>query len=249
MIRLSFVGLAGLLGVLLSLVGSAQIAAPELQTGHWVASYSVSHLKQVVGEMRRETRLDAQGYSIRSELVPMGMGRLFGSDLIEQLSEGDLVERRWRPQHYFFYQSSKPDKPRDFTFDWPAQAVKFADKSLSFKGQLHDELSQMLELRRRLADGELAVDLQVLSGSKRRIYDYWYRVEAEELMTVLPLVKPVAEPALRVVLTTSRGKYEMRFWLGIERGYLPLRIERTEIRKQRTAVMKLIGFEQAAHAK
>ena len=225
-------------------MGQAQGLSDMLTSSHWVAHYSVSHLSQVVGEMRRETQIDAQYYSIRSDLSPKGFGRLIGSDLIEQVSNGGLLGNSLRPEHYFLFQSSKPDKPRDFRFDWSAEVVSFADKAVSFRGQVHDELSQLLELRRRLAAGEQAVDLQVLSGSKRRIYDYWYRLEAAEPVAVLPPAQPVSEPAIRVLLTTSRGKYEMRFWLGVNRDYLPLKIERTEIKKQRTARMQLIGLEQ-----
>ena len=230
---------------LLSVLLTAEVQALVIDAGprYWIARYSVSHLDQIVGEMRRETHLDGQHYSIRSDLVPKGMGRLFGSDLIEQSSQGDQHGQGWRPQDYFFFQSSKPDKPRNFTFDWGARKVSFADQVTGFSGELHDELSQMLVLRQRLAAGDREIDLQVLSGSKRRIYDYWYRVETEESVAVLPEDQPVAERAVRVMLTTSRGKYEMRFWLAMARDYLPLRIERTEIRKHRTAVMELIGLE------
>ena len=242
--------IAGWVGLclLLPLAGEAELLSDQPPSGHWIARYSVSHLKQVVGEMRRETRLSEQSYSIQSDLTPKGVGRLFGGDLIEQASSGVLLGKRLRPQDYFFFQSSKPNKPRDFSFDWSMNKIAFADQVISFSGELHDELSQMLELRRRLAAGDQLIELQVLSGSKRRVYDYRYRVEAEEAVAVLPAEAAVAEPAIRVLLTTSRGKYEMRFWMGIERNYLPLRIERTEIRKQRTGVMVLTGFEQGVAA-
>ncbi|MBL4622325.1 MAG: DUF3108 domain-containing protein [Immundisolibacteraceae bacterium] len=240
---------ACLLGVwLLPFSGQGQSRDGELSASHWIARYSVSHLKQVVGEMRRETRIDDQHYSIRSDLVPKGIGRLVGSDLIEQVSKGDLFGNRLRPQHYFFFQSSKPEKPRDFNFDWSVGAVSFADKTVGFSGELDDELSQLVELRRQLAAGQQVIELQVLSGSKRRIYDYHYQVEKEQVLAVLPANKPVAERTLQVLLTTSRGKYEMRLWMAIERDYLPLRIERTEIRKNRTAVMVLTGFEHGSVA-
>ena len=241
------VGWVGLC-LFLPLVGEAQLLNGQPPPSRWIARYSVSHLQQVVGEMRRETQLGEQSYSIQSDLTPKGVGRLFGGDLIEQASSGVLLGKRLRPQHYFFFQSSKPNKPRDFSFDWSANKVTFVDQVISFSGELHDELSQMLELRRRLAAGDQLIELQVLSGSKRRVYDYRYRVEAEEAVAVLPAEAAVAEPAIRVLLTTSRGKYEMRFWMGVERDYLPLRIERTEIRKQRTGVMVLTGFEQRAAA-
>jgi len=228
-------------GIIFGSLLAQQIAAAE---GDWAAVYTVSYGDSAIGELRRELLLQPDGYRFSSRLIPRGMGLIFSSDVIEQVSEGKIVgEGGWRPERYFYSNSAKPNKPHDFFFDWTSMKLSFATESLDLTIGLHDELSQMQELAHRLAAGEREVNLQVLNGSKRRIYEYRYRVEGEESLSMLLNSGTVNEQALLVMLTTGRGKYATRFWLSPERDYLPLRIERTQIKKQRLVVMQLINFE------
>ncbi|RLA17915.1 MAG: hypothetical protein DRQ60_00770 [Gammaproteobacteria bacterium] len=229
------------IGAVFGFLLAGQVAAAE---GDWRAVYVVTYGGSTVGELHRELRLQADSYRFSSRLIPKGMGMIFSSDVIEQISEGAITsDGGWRPNKYFYSNSSKPDKPHDFLFDWTAMKLSFATESVGLVAGLHDELSQVRALAQQIAAGDREINLQVLSGSKRRIYGYQYRVEGEGTLTVPFNGGGQNEEALLVTLTTSRGKYATRFWLSPARDYLPLRIERTQIKKQRVVVMQLIDFE------
>ena len=216
-------------------------------SGGWSATYSVHYGRSRIGELYREVQRDQEQYRFFSRLTPKGMGLVFSGDHIEQTSTGNIdKEGHWRPSHYRYLNSGKPDKPSDFRFDWDAMEIAFRGESIPVAAGAHDELSQLSELARRVTEGAREVTLPVFNGSKRRIYEYRYEV-GEPITLEVPLNSGVVkERALLVTLTTSRGKYTTRFWLAPERNYLPLRIERTHTEKQRTVIMQLTSSHPLA---
>jgi hypothetical protein len=217
-------------------------ARADTGSGSWSAIYSVHYGRSLIGELSREVQREQEQYRVISRLTPKGMGVVFSGDHIEQTSTGKIdQEGHWRPSHYRYLNSGKPDKPSEFRFDWDAMEIAFSGESIPVVAGAHDELSQMSELARLLAGGVREVILPVFNGSKRRIYEYRYEVGEPTTLEVPLSSGVVKEQALLVTLTTSRGKYATRFWLAPERNYLPLRIERTHTEKQRTVIMQLIA--------
>lgn len=223
-------------------IGSNGVSVAD--DGSWNATYEVSYGKSSIGELHREVKTGQGRYEFSSRLVPKGLGRLFSGEVIEEMSSGRVEENGgWRPENYFYSNSSKPNKPRDFLFDWEAMVVSFADTSLDLVAGAQDELSQMRLLAQRLAAGDQEVTLQVFNASKRQLYEYRYRRVGEEELSVPLPTGAVRENTVVVTLNTSRDKYATRFWLAPERNYLPLRIERTNIDKQYVVVMQLVDGE------
>lgn len=207
---------------------------------NWQAVYSVAYGQSVIGEMRREVQVDQDNYRYSTRLEPRGMGRVFSNDTIEQLSSGRIDgSGQWQPQRYYFSNSSKPENPSEFRFDWSAKRLVYGVESIELTDGLHDELSHLQLLAQRLASGDKEVVLPVFNGSKRRVYEYRYRVEAEQPLEVPLATGTQTEPGVRLLLTTSRGKYATRFWLAPDHQYVPVRIERTHLEKRRTLVIRL----------
>ncbi len=225
---------------------SAQLEsnAEDGLTSGWRATYSVHYGKMVIGELQRELTVQSSAYRLSSRLTPTGMGRLFSADKIEQISTGEVADDgSWWPQQYVYINSAKADKPRDFLFDYGSVQIKFGGESLRFQSGIQDELSQLQTLARCVVAGEQEFVLSVFNGSKRRVYDHHFRVTGREKIIVRLNGKDEDKAALRVQLTTSRGKYLTQFWLAIDHGYLPLRIDRTRIDKGSTVTMELTRLD------
>ena len=182
--------------------------------------YRVSERGTALGEATVKYRIEGDQYRVTSHVEPTGrVARLFSAELKES-SAGRWQNGRAEPQSYSYQRSGLKSLERSYQFDYQAGQVEVSDREpLPMSCGVQDEVSHLLTLSQALQCGAEALELQVLYGSKARIYDYRFKTGPLEALTLADR----QWQARKVTRTTSRGKYQMTLWCAPELGYLPIR--------------------------
>lgn len=216
------------------------------QTKTVAGVYEISLGRMTIARHERRVMLTDGGYRISAQTMPAGMARLLSNRRVSQLSEGRIdPEGKPLPLRFHFTDSGK-QRDFDYQFDYDGGLVQSAalDAPMSVVAGLQDEASVLLLLRVALEAGAGEMNVPVLNGTKRRIYQHKY--VAGQMQTI---ETPMGQfRAVAVERTTSRGKYRMTLWCAPELDYWPVRIRRQHIKKGDVTEMNLVEFDPKAPA-
>ncbi len=201
--------------------------APGAALRPFEAHYRLSRDGLPVGETRvRLERLPQDGYRYSAFTRPNALTGLWRDDLVEEVSEGDLVEGRPRPRYYSYHRHGGAPRALEIRFDWEEGRLRVSGDGGGWSARLPpgtlDKLVQQWALSldlartRPLPVGGPLVSYPVADGG--RIKTYAYEIDAVE--------GEGTERRVRVRRSKDAGGTDYRLWFSPARGWLPVRIER-----------------------
>ena len=177
--------LRGLITLLLACVVTPALAAPAQST----FTYSVSRGQEIIGEIQETLTIDAQRYKLESKTIPLGVAAIFVKDTILMSSEGGYSASGFRPEHFEYHRSTKPNKDVTARFDWTGKTAEFSyegkTESQALPELLQDRLSALYHFR-FLTKPPKTQTLPVSNGKK--IENQLFKYSGEETLT-LPIGK------------------------------------------------------------
>ena len=205
----------------LCLLCSPLWAAPPPQS--FAVRYRLTRDGLPVGETLIRLKVAPDGaYRYSALTTPNALSGLWRNDIVEEVSEGRLVNGRPRPRRYTYHRSGEAPRILEIRFDWTAGRLRVNGDGESWTASLApgvlDKLVQQwalsLDLARResLPAGGPLVRYQVADGG--RIKTYVYEVETFD------------EAGLRLRRSKDGTGADYSLVLDPARGWLPVRIER-----------------------
>ncbi|MEJ2618732.1 MAG: DUF3108 domain-containing protein [Candidatus Thiodiazotropha sp.] len=215
-----------LLGVLLlGFIALHAVADERLQP--FSAEFNVHRNILPLGRLTLKLELNADGsylYTAHSE--PSLLANLFSRNEVIESSQGSYFEGQIIPHRYSYTDRDQASENSEVRFDWQAQSATTTSRGITWSQPIEiatqDKLSQQLQVRLHLAQGEQQIDYQVADGGK--IKRYHFLVVGEEVVES----SNVDYHCLRVERRKGSGRSDYTIWFAMELNYLPIKIERRQ---------------------
>jgi hypothetical protein len=233
------------IGALLLLAGMCLFAAEALaQTNSklqpFTAEYQLNRGNMLIGKVTNTLRLEKDGsYTYTSITKPVGIVAAFSSDVITEISQGQIKHNRILPITYTYeHKRKKRPKFRKQQFDWHTNKLStLAPKpqlSIDIPKDTQDKASMVLAMM--LAIPSDADDIKIKVADKKNLKIYRINKQGTEQ------IKAGGSDYSSVKLGVSKPGKEpsTRFWLAPELNYLPVQIEKLE--KKKTYTMTLVEY-------
>jgi hypothetical protein len=189
------------------------------------AVFSVKRNVVPLGKLRLEFSLEEEGdYHYIAHTMPGMIVGWFSADEIIEESHGRLNREAIEPLTYTYEDMGNEDDRAELEFDWPTGKVHTTSGGITWSQAIipgtQDRLSQQLQVRLHLAEGEKDVAYQVADGGKIKRYRFF--VEGEDTIDT-----PYGQiDCLRVRRSKESGKPDYAIWFAPALDYLPVQIER-----------------------
>ena len=233
------------IGKLLLLLGICLFSAKTLaQTDStlqpFTAKYQLSRGNMLIGKVTNTLRLEKGGnYTYTSITKPVGIVAAFSSDLITEISQGQIKHKQVMPLIYTYeHKRKKRPKFRKQQFNWNNNKLSIlAPKpqlSIDITKDTQDKASMVLAMMRAIPFD--ADSIKITVADKKKLKEYLISKQGIEQ------IRAGGSDYNSVKLGVSKAgeKPSTRFWLAPELNYLPVQIEKLE--KKKTYTMTLVEY-------
>lgn len=233
------------IGALLLLAGICLFTAEALaQTDSklqpFTAEYQLNRGNMLIGKVTNTLRLEKNGsYTYTSITKPVGIVAAFSSDLITEISQGQIKHNRIRPITYTYeHKRNKRPKFRKQQFDWHANKLSIlAPKpqlSINIPKDTQDKASMVLAMMAAMPSDADVIKIKVADKKNLKIY-LINKQGAEQIDT-----GGSGYNSVKLGISKSGEEPSTRFWLAPKLNYLPVQIEKLE--KKKTYTMTLVEY-------
>jgi hypothetical protein len=215
------------IGFFLLLLTGYPVHAEDPLLKPFSATFSVHRNIVPLGELHLELNfLDAGGYSYTAHTIPGFLAGLFSRNEVLEESRGKLYPDWVQPNRYRYQDQEESSENMEVTFDWNDHVADTSSHDITWSQPIfsgtQDKLSQHLQVRRHLAQGEMHIDYQVADGGKLKTYQFM--VDGEE-----PIETPYGTfDCLRVKRRKESGPPDYTIWFAPKLDFFPVRIERIQ---------------------
>ncbi|MCG8013470.1 MAG: DUF3108 domain-containing protein, partial [Candidatus Thiodiazotropha weberae] len=130
------------------------------------------------------------------------------------------------PHRYTYRDEDQQSENSEVSFDWQSALAATTSQGVTWSQPIgdatQDKLSQQLQVRLHLAQGNQQVSYQVADGGK--VKTYHFQVVGEETVAS----SSDSYRCLRVERRKGDGESDYTIWFARELGYLPIKIERNQ---------------------
>ncbi|MCG7873422.1 MAG: DUF3108 domain-containing protein [Candidatus Thiodiazotropha lotti] len=217
---------AGLLGVVLTCFFSLNALADDLLKP-FSAEFTVHRNILPLGRLTLSLKLKPDGsYIYTAHSQPSLLANLFSRNEVTEESQGRYLEGRIIPHRYTYRDEDQQSENSEVSFDWQSALAATTSQGVTWSQPIgdatQDKLSQQLQVRLHLAQGNQQVSYQVADGGK--VKTYHFQVVGEETVAS----SSDSYRCLRVERRKGDGESDYTIWFARELGYLPIKIERNQ---------------------
>ncbi|MCG7898864.1 MAG: DUF3108 domain-containing protein [Candidatus Thiodiazotropha lotti] len=215
-----------LLGVFLSCFISLNAAAEDLLKP-FSAEFTVHRNILPLGRLTLSLELKPDGsYIYTAHSQPSLLANLFSRNEVIEESRGRYLEGRVVPHRYTYQDKDQQSENNEVSFDWQSAHAATTSQGVTWSQPIgdatQDKLSQQLQVRLHLAQGNQQVSYQVADGGK--VKTYHFQVVGEETVAS----SNHSYHCLRVERSKGDGASDYTIWFARELDYLPIKIERSQ---------------------
>jgi len=201
-------------------------------------TYTLQYGALTAGRVVKTLKRDNDGYYLhRSHSTPLGMAKLLTS--VEWFEEGkfEIQQGKIRPLSFLEYRvgAEKPHR-HSARFDWNTRQIFYENwPTVPLPPDVQDLGSFLFSLMLKPPAPGTQQSVHVSSGKKLRAYRYGH-AGTESLKTVLGTLNTTIVERL----ATEGKSEELRVWLAVERGNLPVRISTTQRGQETTLELESV---------
>jgi hypothetical protein len=180
-----------------------------------------------LGRLSLNFSLGADGtYTYIAHTQPGMLAGLFSRHEVIEESQGYYHQGAITPHLYTYKDRTEDSENSEVRFDWRQHNAATTSQGITWSQTIpattQDKLSQQLQVRIHLAQGEQQIDYQVADGGKLKTYHF--QVDGKEIIES----SYGTYQCLRVKRSKASGASDYTIWFAAELGFLPIKIERTQ---------------------
>ncbi|MES9939807.1 MAG: DUF3108 domain-containing protein [Candidatus Thiodiazotropha sp. 6PLUC2] len=206
---------------------SLTVAASEVLEP-FSAAFKVKRNIIPLGRLTLKFNLDQSGtaYTYSAHTQPGMLAGIFSRHEVIEESSGSIQQGQIIPDHYTYKDGDENSKSSIVEFHWPEQSAATTSHGITWSQAItsdtQDKLSQQLQVRIHLAQGQRQISYQVADGGKLK--HYHFEVVGEERVET----DYGTYQCLRVERSKASKESDYTIWFAPELGYLPIKIERVQ---------------------
>jgi hypothetical protein len=236
-----------LLGIYLFSVEALAQTDSTLQP--FTAKYQLNRGNMLIGKVTNTLRLEKSGnYTYTSITKPVGIVAAFSSDVITEISQGQIKHKQVIPLTYTYeHKRKKRPKFRKQEFNWNSNKLSIlAPKpqlSIDISKDTQDKASMVLAMMEAVPS--TADSIKITVADKKKLKEYLIRKQGIEQISA----GGSDYNSVKLGVSKAGEKPSTRFWLAPELNYIPVQIEKQEKKKSYTMILVEYTAGQPAPAK